>query len=106
MTDKPICDEAKEAHDMGEKPDLGVTPDALAEALSGTDSGSDTRAGSLQGGAATGSDDDPDSHRINADLAAQGRKAAASAESLRPAGGPGQPADKGQPGDDVDAPTG
>lgn len=106
MTDKPICDEAKEARDMGEKPDLGLTPDALAEAVSGTDSGSDTRAGSLRGGAATGSEVDPDSGRINADLAARGRQAAAKADGARPAGGPGQRSDRGQPGDDVDAPTG
>ena len=51
--------DAIEADAMGEKPDLGRTPDgmrdALDRALSGTDSGSDTRAGSLQGGAASGS---------------------------------------------------
>ena len=45
------CDDAREAADMGEKPDLGRTPDALIDALSGSDMGSDTRAGSLQGGA-------------------------------------------------------
>lgn len=70
-----------------EKPDLGRTPDAMIEALSGSDSGSDTRAGSLQGGAATGSDDDPDSDIINAALAAEGR---ASADPQSPASvGPG-----------------
>lgn len=106
MTDKPLCDDAKEARDMGEKPDLGVTPDALAEALSGTDSGSDTRAGSLQGGAATGSDDDPDSDRINAALAAKGRATAAKREDAQSSNGPAPNAEKGQPGDDVDAPTG
>ena len=52
--------DAREADDMGEKPDLGRTPDALTEAVSGSGMGSDTRAGSLQGGAATGSDIDPD----------------------------------------------
>lgn len=72
--------DAIEADAMGEKPDLGRTPDgmrdALDRALSGTDSGSDTRAGSLQGGAASGSDDDPDSDTINKALADQGQASA------------------------------
>ena len=38
------CEDAREAADMGEKPDLGHKADALIEALDGTDSGSDTRA--------------------------------------------------------------
>ena len=46
------AEDAREADDMGEKPDLGRTPDALTEAVSGSGMGSDTRAGSLQGGAA------------------------------------------------------
>jgi len=65
-------EDAREADDLGEKPDLGRTPDALIEALSGSDMGSDTRAGSLQGGAATGSDNDPDQATINAALARKG----------------------------------
>ncbi|WP_420472336.1 ribonuclease [Brevundimonas sp. FT23042] len=69
----PIAEDAREADDLGEKPDLGRTPDALIEALSGTDMGSDTRAGSLQGGAATGSDRDPDQKTINEALARKGR---------------------------------
>lgn len=64
--------DAREAADMGEKPDLGHRADALIEALDGTDSGSDTRAGSLRGGSASGSDDDPDSARINHALAEEG----------------------------------
>ncbi len=69
----PQTEEAREADDMGERPDLGRTPDALTAALSGTDSGSDTRAGSLEGGAATGSDIDPDQDAINQTLASNGR---------------------------------
>jgi len=65
--------EAREAQDVGEKPDLGQMGDALIEALDGSDSGSDTRAGSLRGGSASGSDEDPDSAVINKALAAEGR---------------------------------
>jgi hypothetical protein len=53
----------------------GVMSQSLSQSLTGTDSGSDTRAGSLRGGAATGSDDDPDSADINRILANEGRKA-------------------------------
>lgn len=49
----------------------------LERALQGTDSGSDTRAGSLRGGSASGSDDDPDSEAINAYLAQEGHVMAA-----------------------------
>lgn len=70
-------DDAREADDMGEKPDLGRTPDALTEAVSGSGMGSDTRAGSLQGGAATGSEIDPDQDRINESLASEGMRSAA-----------------------------
>ncbi|OGN42783.1 MAG: ribonuclease [Caulobacterales bacterium RIFCSPHIGHO2_01_FULL_67_30] len=70
------CEDAREAADMGEKPDLGHKADALIEALDGTDSGSDTRAGSLRGGSASGSDDDPDSLEINEALAEEGRASA------------------------------
>ncbi len=69
-------EDAREADDMGEKPDLGRTPDALTEALSGSGMGSDTRAGSLQGGAATGSEIDPDQDVINESLASEGMKSA------------------------------
>ena len=63
-------EEAREAAAMGEKPDLGHTEDALKKALEGTDMGSDTRAGSLRGGSASGSDIDPDQDVINEALAA------------------------------------
>lgn len=63
--------EGREADQMGEKPDLGREPDHLRAALTGSDGGSDTRAGSLQGGAATGSDVDPDQDTVNRALAAQ-----------------------------------
>ena len=70
-------EDAREADDMGEKPDLGRTPDALTEAVSGSGMGSDTRAGSLQGGAASGSEVDPDQDRINESLASEGMRSAA-----------------------------
>ena len=102
---KTDTEEAREAAVMGEKPDLGHTQDALKTALEGTDVGSDTRAGSLRGGSASGSDIDPDQDVINAALAAEGRRA--KNEGGRPAGGPEQARKAtGQPGDDVDAPTG
>lgn len=106
MTDpSPENEEAREAAAMGEKPDLGHTEDALKNALSGTDSGSDTRAGSLRGGSASGSEIDPDQEEINAEIARQGREMAEG--QARPAGGPEQARKStGQPGDDVDAPTG
>ncbi len=71
-TPEADCDDAREAADMGEKPDLGHKADTLIEALDGSDSGSDTRAGSLRGGSASGSDDDPDSAEINDRLAKEG----------------------------------
>ena len=84
MTDPdPECEDAREAADMGEKPDLGHKADALIEALDGSDSGSDTRAGSLEGGSASGSDDDPDSRKINERLAQEGREAAARRDADR-----------------------
>ena len=84
MTDPdPECEDALEAADMGEKPDLGHKADALIEALDGSDSGSDTRAGSLEGGSASGSDDDPDSRKINERLAQEGREAAARRDADR-----------------------
>ena len=76
MTDPTETEDAREPDSMGEKPDLGRTPDTLAQTLTGSDSGSDTRAGSLQGGAASGSDDDPDQDRTNATLASEGMASA------------------------------
>lgn len=114
------AEDAREAEDMGEKPDLGRTPDALSEAVSGSGMGSDTRAGSLQGGAASGSEIDPDQDRINESLASEGMASAAAQppEGTDPdqpvnntgqdlTGPAGDPAE-GKPGagDDVDAATG
>jgi len=77
MTDPtPDCEDAREAADMGEKPDLGHKADALIEALDGTDMGSDTRAGSLRGGSASGSEVDPDQDEINRALAEEGEASA------------------------------
>lgn len=101
MTDQPPPTEregqdALEAAEMGEKPDRGHKADALIEALDGSDSGSDTRAGSLRGGSASGSDDDPDSAAINARLAEEGREAA---EAGRDAVEGADPAEKAADGD-------
>lgn len=79
MTDQPPPtdregQDALEAAEMGEKPDRGHKADTLIDALDGSDSGSDTRAGSLRGGSASGSDDDPDSAVINRRLAEEGRE--------------------------------
>lgn len=101
MTDQTQTEDAREAADMGEKPDLGRKADALIEALSGTDSGSDTRSGSLQGGAATGSDDDPDQDRVNELLATEGM---ASARDI--AAQPGDPDPVRNTGDDRTGPAG
>ena len=76
MTDENQTPDAREADDMGEKPDPGRKPDALGQALSGSGMGSDTRAGSLQGGASTGSDDDPDQDAIDEMLASEGMASA------------------------------
>lgn len=65
----------------------------LKRALQGTDSGSDTRAGSLRGGSASGSEEDPDSEAINADLAQKGRELAAEKSASED--------DKPQPKNDV-----
>ena len=70
----PQNHEGQEADQMGEKPDLGREPDHLKDALTGTDVGSDTRAGSLRGGSASGSDVDPDQTAVNRSLAEQGRE--------------------------------
>jgi len=113
----PETDEGREARAMGERPDLGHTPDALADsldqehldnALTGSDSGSDTRAGSLRGGSASGSDIDPDSAAINADLARMGRDAAGGEKDQTPrATGPVRnTGDDRASGDEADASTG
>ncbi len=116
MTDQPQTEDAREAEDMGEKPDLGRTPDALTEALSGSGMGSDTRAGSLEGGAATGSEVDPDQDVINETLASEGMASSAAAASAKAdpdpikntgedsTGPEGQPVDGGR--GEADAATG
>ena len=76
MNEENQTPDARAAGDMGEKPVPGRTPDALTEALSGSGMGSDTRAGSLQGGASTGSDDDPDQKAIDEILAREGMASA------------------------------
>ncbi|WP_298744424.1 ribonuclease [uncultured Brevundimonas sp.] len=101
----PQAGDAREAHDMGEKPDLGRTPDALSEAVSGSGMGSDTRAGSLQGGAATGSEIDPDQDRINESLASEGMRSATSAPD-RPDPEPVRNTGQDSAGGDADAATG
>lgn len=94
----------------GERPDLGRTSDRLVEALSGSDVGSDTRAGSLAGGAATGSDRDPDQVEVNAALARTGRELSPAPEGqsdAAPAPPSGKPAPRPRAqGDEVEAPTG
>ena len=117
-TDAPN-DETQDAK-TGPKTDADQVIDAI-EILDGSGSGSDTRAGSLRGGSASGSDDDPDSEVINRALAAEGRAAAGETDhasgqppSLKPGGikntgaAPGEtstPATRG--GDnDADAATG
>lgn len=110
---KADTEDAKEALQHGERPDRGHTPDALHEALSGTDSGSDTRAGSLKGGSASGSDHDPDQEAINQSLATEGMAQAdksspdkADAEPIRNTGPSGDHKVKGDDDADADAATG
>ncbi len=100
--------DAREAEDMGEKPDLGRTPDALTEALSGSDQGSDTRAGSLRGGSASGSEADPDQDAINESLATEGMAGGFQGPQGDPAEGKTTVNDRpaNAPGDEADAPTG
>jgi hypothetical protein len=75
MTDSnPENHEALEAEAMGEKPDTGRQTDALIDALSGSGMGSDTRAGSLRGGSASGSEIDPDQDTIDEALAEEGEE--------------------------------
>jgi hypothetical protein len=101
--------EAHTAETGGERPDLGREPDHLAEALTGSDVGSDTRAGSLRGGSASGSEIDPDQTAINAALARQGA-AATAAQPARADADPvthtGADPSAGTGGDDVDAASG
>lgn len=114
---KPETDECREARLVGERPDLGQTPDALSDtldhdrldrALTGSDSGSDTRAGSLRGGSAPGSDIDPDADAINAGLSRMGRDAVRNYDDQAPRGtGPVRnTGDDRSSGNEADASTG
>lgn len=110
MTDESLAQDAREADDMGERPDLGRKSDALIEAMSGSDVGSDTRAGSLQGGAATGSERDPDQDAVNEALASEGMVSPATVADEAPPAKTEQKANSGdgqpQAGDEADAATG
>ena len=113
MSDQtPEAPDAREAEAVGEKPDLGHRADALIQALDGSDSGSDTRAGSLRGGSASGSENDPDQETINEQLATEGMASPQEPKSFD-ARGAGSNAVKNTgddaaetPDDDVDAATG
>jgi hypothetical protein len=68
-----MIDPKTEADDaIGQSVEPGEKSGALRQSLTGTDGGSDTRAGSLRGGTATGSDDDPDAEAVNKAMASQG----------------------------------
>lgn len=113
MSDQtPEAPDAREAEAVGEKPDLGHRADALIQALDGSDSGSDTRAGSLRGGSASGSENDPDQETINEQLATEGMASPQEPKSFD-ARGAGADAVRNTgddaaetPDDDVDAATG
>lgn len=99
-----------------ESPDGKTATDAAKRALDGTDVGSDTRAGSLEGGSATGSEHDEAQAASDRHLAelGPGLKAAGQTPSSPPRGEPpkgvtntGHPADASDsPGDNADAATG
>lgn len=96
--------------DRGEKPDLGRTSDHLAEtldqALTGTNGGSDTRAGSLRGGSASGSDIDPDQEAIDRVLTTEGMAAGEDQDDETDDGVRNTGRKRSGPGDDADAATG
>lgn len=114
MTDETKKTPRGQSVDHGEKPDLGRTPDHLAEtlgdALTGSNAGSDTRAGSLRGGSASGSEIDPDQETIDRVLTSEGM--AQDKDENREAADPDAAAAvrntgrRGGPGDDADAATG
>jgi hypothetical protein len=70
---RPKMSEALEAGTVGKRLALGQTSETLHDVLTGSGVGSDTRAGSLQDGAATGSDDDPDQAEVDRVKRAQGQ---------------------------------
>ena len=104
MTSTPK-DPANPADTAVEKEGAGYPSQAqLDEALQGTDMGSDTRAGSMRGGSASGSDIDPDQALINKRLAEKGQSL--QENGSHDAGGPEEAAKPDQKqGDDADAPT-
>ena len=109
-----MTDEAKKTTDQpvdrGERPDLGRTHDHLSEtldgALTGTNGGSDTRAGSLRGGSASGSDIDPDQEAIDRVLTTEGMAAAEYDDDETDDGVRNTGRKRSGPGDDADAATG
>jgi hypothetical protein len=108
-----MTDEARKTEpstDRGEKPDLGRKPDHLTEtldgALTGTNGGSDTRAGSLRGGSASGSDIDPDQEAIDRVLTTEGMAAAETDGDETDDGVRNTGRKRSGPGDDADAATG
>lgn len=108
MTDHtPQAPDAREAESVGEKPDLGHRADALIQALDGGESGSQTRADSLRGGSASGSEDDPDQETINEQLATEGMASPQEARSFDARGDdrPGAEA-VNNTGDDLTGPAG
>ena len=109
-----MTDDAKKAADKavdrGERPDLGREPDHLGKtlngALTGTNGGSDTRAGSLRGGSASGSDIDPDQEAIDRVLTTEGMASAESEDDESDDGVRNTGRKRSGPGDDADAATG
>ena len=123
MTDQPIEPSARDAEQSPETtsphPDPAPASDdaeAVREALNGSDVGSDTRAGSLQGGSNSGSERDPAQRASDRHLADLGPslKQAGGAKPSSPKGEPpkgvtntGHPAEASDsPGDNADAATG
>lgn len=108
MTDPnpPQTNDAREAEAVGEKPDRGHTPDQLSTSLTGTNMGSDTRAGSLRGGSASGSDNDPDQSQIDASLASEGMVTPKSKSDADPVNNTGDDNLGKSDGDEADAATG
>ena len=133
MTEQPIepreQGEEQNPETVSPQPDVETTDDPeeasspYSDALSGSGVGSDTRAGSLRGASASGSEGDTDQQRIDYALKSEGRsdgepksvaaddsKGLASQESVNNVGQPnlgahGDPAE-GKRGGDVDAASG
>lgn len=124
MTDQPV--EPRERERETEQNPAVTTPqpdpepgaddeEAARDALTGTDVGSDTRAGSLQGGSATGSERDEAQAASDRHLAGLGPSLKASppkgkapeGEPSRGVNNTGAPKEQAKaPGDDADTPTG